>query len=500
MDLSHAMTSSSDDETRALSTLLDVFSCAFSLDDIADAYIKANGDVNKAGDFLTDLQLTLPHINDVRSSVETNLSHTDKAVQENCTDNSSRPKTLPWTEQAVEEKHIENSDQTKMPEKLHKSSAAFGTVSSMLGKEPTRAATTVSRASRKDKPLRVELPEYMRDDFKMKSDESDSAPRRETLNDRDVEEFLFCMLGEGFKLSMELIREVLGSCGYDIKKSMEELMSFYEKDPDKKAEGKHNTIKDVAVECSVPKGRCLGSQSIVGMQRSKPKISPGEVIEAIFTVPDRLEEEPKLKRYELGANRNRVPYQKPVLKPLEDISTYSTEIPVKIIVGSKASSVNEEEYQNYRRAAKQHWDMMKQYYEKAADAFREGNQKEVDYLIQEGKRCYQMARLADEKSAGEIIKPKETESKNEFCLDLRKQDAANVSNLLRLHLKQLANIPSFDYLKVIIGVDDGSFKMGQKRRKVMKYVEKNSFQWTEEEPLSGTILIRINNQVENQQG
>jgi len=210
MDLSHAMTSSSDDETRALSTLLDVFSCAFSLDDIADAYIKANGDANKAGDFLTDLQLSLPHINDVESSVETNLSHTDKAVEENCMDNSSQPRTLPRSEQAVEEKHIENSDQTKMPEKLHKSSAAFGTVSSMLGKEPPRSTTTASRASKKDKPLRVELPEYMRDDFKMKSDESDSAPRRETLNDRDVEEFLFCMLGEGFKFSMELIREVLG--------------------------------------------------------------------------------------------------------------------------------------------------------------------------------------------------------------------------------------------------------------------------------------------------
>jgi hypothetical protein len=27
-------------------------------------------------------------------------------------------------------------------------------------------------------------------------------------------------------------------------------------------------------------------------------------------------------------------------------------------------AVNEEDYQNYRRAAKQHWDMMKQYYEK----------------------------------------------------------------------------------------------------------------------------------------
>lgn len=33
------------------------------------------------------------------------------------------------------------------------------------------------------------------------------------------------------------------------------------------------------------------------------------------------------------------------------------------------------------------------------------------------------------------------ESRNELCLDLRKQDAANVPNLLRFHLKQLANIP-----------------------------------------------------------
>jgi hypothetical protein len=50
----------------------------------------------------------------------------------------------------------------------------------------------------------------MRDDYKVKADDSDSGPRRETLNNRDVEEFLFCMLGEGFKLSLEVIRDVLG--------------------------------------------------------------------------------------------------------------------------------------------------------------------------------------------------------------------------------------------------------------------------------------------------
>lgn len=158
---------------------------------------------------------------------------------------------------------------------------------------------------------------------------------------------------------------------------------------------------------------------------------------------------------------------------------------------------DEGDYQNYRRAAKQHWDMMKQYYEKAVDAFREGNQEEVEYLLNEGKNYYRMARLSDEKSAGEITKSIQ-DSKNELCLDLRSQDAANVANLLRLHLKQLANIPSFVYLRVIIGVDDGTFKMGQRRRKVEKFLEKKSVQWTEDELNPGTILIPIN-QVKDQQ-
>ncbi|KAF0931704.1 hypothetical protein E2562_005699 [Oryza meyeriana var. granulata] len=33
-------------------------------------------------------------------------------------------------------------------------------------------------------------------------------------------------------------------------------------------------------------------------------------------------------------------------------------------MGADPVADNEDDYQNYRRAAKQHWDMMKQYYEK----------------------------------------------------------------------------------------------------------------------------------------
>uniref|UniRef100_A0A453CQ88 At5g58720/SDE5-like UBA-like domain-containing protein n=1 Tax=Aegilops tauschii subsp. strangulata TaxID=200361 RepID=A0A453CQ88_AEGTS len=239
MDLSSSLASTSDEETRALNALLDAFSCAFSLEDIANAYCRANGDVNKAGDFLTDLQLSMPQSDEVDSSVETNLPQFGKAVEENS---------------------VENSSQTRTREKSQKSSASFGTVSSMLGKGSARATTApANTAPGKGKPIKVELPEYMRDD--LKTDESDSAPKRETLNNRDVEEFLFSMLGEGFKLNMEVIRDVLGSCGYDMKKSMEELMSFSTKDLGKRPENEHIAVQDTAVESSFSTGSCLGSQS-----------------------------------------------------------------------------------------------------------------------------------------------------------------------------------------------------------------------------------------------
>jgi hypothetical protein len=67
----------------------------------------------------------------------------------------------------------------------------------------------------------------------------------------------------------------------------------------------------------------------------RQQITPGELLESMFTAPERCEEESKGRRYELGANRRRVLDQKPVLKPLEDISPSSTDLPVKIILGSK---------------------------------------------------------------------------------------------------------------------------------------------------------------------
>jgi hypothetical protein len=60
--------------------LLDAFSCAFSLEDIANAYCRAKGDVNKARDFLTDLQLSMPQDNVVDRSIRWRCRRDDETV------------------------------------------------------------------------------------------------------------------------------------------------------------------------------------------------------------------------------------------------------------------------------------------------------------------------------------------------------------------------------------------------------------------------------------
>ncbi|KAI3515263.1 hypothetical protein L1887_14083 [Cichorium endivia] len=49
--------------------------------------------------------------------------------------------------------------------------------------------------------------------------------KTETMN-KDIDLFLPKMLGDGFQLDMDVIKEAVGSCGYDIQESMEKLMNM----------------------------------------------------------------------------------------------------------------------------------------------------------------------------------------------------------------------------------------------------------------------------------
>ncbi|XP_072960657.1 putative nuclear RNA export factor SDE5 [Typha angustifolia] len=483
MDPSSSNILGCDDETGALETLFDAFHSVCSSEEIASAYCTAQGDVMMAGDILYQLQesnsLGVVH----EQNGESKFSQSEGSLFE-CHEKST------------------NIDEYPGGSKQRKLSASLGTVSTVLGKVYARPSLSINGTSTKNKPLKLEVHESLMDELDVEPVLSDSAPRKKVFNDKDVEEFLFSMLGDGFKLNKDAIREVLSSCGYDIKKSIGELLALSTKTLEKVEGVDRYMSQELAGKCSMT-GTCLseGSRPQSSLTRSNSGESPSmqkeksnlsrEVLESLFTLPEKSGEEPKRKRLELGLNRTRVIGQKVITKPLEDIaSSHLTDIPKRKVEENNDAVVEDDDYQLLRSAAKQHWNAMKAYYEAAVDAFTVGDRQRATYLLEQGKNYNQMAREADEKSARKIIEPRKPEIR-EVPLDLSVLNAREALRLLKLHVSNLANIPSFHYLKVILEADGGELKKGKRSRMVKKLLEKESIGWIEEEGNPGTIFIQL---------
>ncbi|XP_073112608.1 putative nuclear RNA export factor SDE5 [Elaeis guineensis] len=309
MDPSSSHASKHDAE---LMTLLEAFGSACSLEEIAYAYCEAKGDMSKAGDIL--FQLQEKNSNDVfhAQNGEMNISQSAGLLHQDNIESSAFTR--------------KNSKGGK-PRKL---SASMGTVSSFLGKSYSRPASTLLESTAKSKPLKIEVTGSPEDERDMETTESHFVPKTEVSTDTDIEEFLFSMLGDGFKLNMDMIRGVLGQCGYNVKKSMEELLALSAKNLDKNNSVDNNVVRKStsrcskwetaaseenylksSTQCNIIEPSCLDKKSS-NMSR--------EVLQALFSAPERLEEELKPKRLEWGSNRSRVVGQKPVTKPLEDLS------------------------------------------------------------------------------------------------------------------------------------------------------------------------------------
>ncbi|XP_037488930.1 uncharacterized protein LOC119367553 [Triticum dicoccoides] len=476
--------STSDSVTSELKTLVDAFSGAFSVEDISSAFHRANCDVNKAGDMLTDLQSSMPQGNEDFSSDETSVPLFDDKPYEDNFCLMDQPSSSTSTSDYGKKELKTLVDAFSCAFQLEDIAKAYNYANGDINKaadfltdllSPSTEANLPQFGKAAENPHRTRALSCVEEAVETSSSDLSSLLTSKTSDPQKygLKEFVTNALSSGFSLD-----EVVNAYG--------------------RSHGDVNKAGDFLSDLMMPQGNEDKEAEKSYMEthishNPRPQITPGELLESMFTAPKGSAEEPKGRRYELGASRRRAPDQKPVVKPLEDISPSSMDLPVKIIAGSKEPVVrDEDDYQNYRKAAKQHWVMMNQYYEKAVDAFREGNKKEAEYLLTEGKNYYRMAQLSDEKSSGEVTKCKQ-ESKHELCLDLRSQDAANVANLLRLHLRQLADNPSFENLRVIIGVDDGTLPMQQRRRKVKQVLRKSSVRlsWAEDGYNPGNILIGI---------
>ncbi|KAL5994495.1 hypothetical protein ACLOJK_024547 [Asimina triloba] len=221
-----ACSSGSVNEGNALEGLLDAFVSAFSIEEITCAYHKAGGNADVAAEILSgwqdDKSSNASWMSDIRTSAsksECNLASSRELPCEKRFDNL-----------ACKGEHFGARSQEPLPSnsldrhthftkrnrpKQKKNSYSIGTVSSFLGKGYAKSHPPSNGVCKVTKPLRVEVKE---DDLREDVSVSNTVPRSELIRNKDVEEFLFSMLGEGFLLGKDVVREVLSQCGYDAKK------------------------------------------------------------------------------------------------------------------------------------------------------------------------------------------------------------------------------------------------------------------------------------------
>ncbi|KAK8947635.1 hypothetical protein KSP40_PGU005313 [Platanthera guangdongensis] len=473
-----------ENEDVQLKSLFDTFCSVCSVQDIALAYINAGHNVEMAGHILC---------NDNKNMCDASDAYNCEKISKNFEESSQKGDP----DNSVSLSGISNVKKPK------RTSVSAGSVSSLLGKSYFRPISSINEPSQATKPLKVNVFDSTVTQSGLESLGSkplaeknalDSISKQTSISNTDMEEFMFSMLGDGFQLSMDSIREVLGNCGYNAKQSMEKLLSLSPKVLDKGKAVEHNSHRDkwLDKETSCYEGECkkFPPQSYSNKFSTEKTNLSREVLESLFSTPD-IFEEPKVRRLEWGLNRTRVTGQKPVTMPFEvyDLS----QIPKTELIEPDNRKDDEEQYQALRKAAKQQWDTMKIYYEAAIDAFTNNDRTRLSYFLEQGKHCYEMAREADEKSSGLILEKGEPdENGNDLPLDLHAQSVNESIRLLKLHLLSLAGISSFRCLKVTINTDDGESSKGKRRRKkVLQLLEDESISWSEVEGSPGIILIPL---------
>ncbi|KAG4178175.1 hypothetical protein ERO13_A10G025100v2 [Gossypium hirsutum] len=365
-----------------------------------------------------------------------------------------------------------------------------GIVSSMLGKGYMKSAPSTNGSSPRTKPLKVDSKEWPASVFWGEGRKS-SPPKEDRLH-KDMEDFLFKMLGAGFQLERNVIKEVLDSCGYDMQKSMERLLdrSAMSLDEGNKILGesskKTNDKHPISEEPSHKKN--IGLNTNGGTRQKKDRYDlQKEIWTALFSAPERLDELPTRR---VRAGQRSIALGEPVEGPLIDFDSESKVDRVHSQEDKKDDEDEEYGFQALRRAVTEYRGTMKEYYKAAIDAFAKGDKDLANRLVEQGQFFREKACQADEESNQKIFETRGPDAEDEISLDLHEHGAKEAIRLLKCHLSSLAGIPSFKYLKLILETNEEDSSKGRRRQSVKRLLEKESITWSEGETC-GVIRIRL---------
>lgn len=171
------------EEDVVLKSLFDAFGSTFSLDEIASAFLKADYNADLAGEILFQMQESTSS-----SASNGEVGNGDYLGQG----------------KASEKKYQVKGNLKSAKSKVQPFSA--GTVSNIIGKEYACSKPSANKFAKVYKPVKVGV--KILHESPSEGD-CTSLPSDFHLH-HDMEDFLFKMLGDGFSLNREVIREVLG--------------------------------------------------------------------------------------------------------------------------------------------------------------------------------------------------------------------------------------------------------------------------------------------------
>uniref|UniRef100_A0A5B6ZEX4 DUF1771 domain-containing protein n=2 Tax=Davidia involucrata TaxID=16924 RepID=A0A5B6ZEX4_DAVIN len=450
-----------DDEGRVLEGLLDAFGSTFSLEEIASAYCKAGRNADLAGTMLYDLKGHT--FTTDKSSSKSSQIHTSngEAQSENSSETYS---TTIFGKSSDLDRNLKAS-------KPGSCRVSMGTISCVLDKGYVRSTSLANQSCMMKKPLKLDSNDFLACELLREKHSLNLVGDDNQQN--DVEDFLFKMLGDGFQLDRNIIREVLGCCGYDMKKSMEKLLDLSATTLDK---------RDNFLGESTKKSADRGSRE----QRERNDLQ--EVLAALFHAPERSEEFPGRTVAVNTVERSRASGQV-VVEPLRDTNAEHKTCNMNQHQDTEEDD-GEDSYRDLRRAVKEYRAAMKEYYKAAVEAFAKGDHVRASKLLEEGQFFHRKADEADEESVQKIFETRNTETEDAMSLDLHNHGAKEAIRLLKCHLSSLSGIPSMKYLKVIMETNDEDVSKGARKRLIIKLLDKESIKWIEEGN-AGTILIRL---------
>ncbi|XP_059443629.1 putative nuclear RNA export factor SDE5 isoform X1 [Corylus avellana] len=492
MEAVTSCTTPCDVEKRDLKELLEAFGSAFSLEDIASAYSKARRNVDMAGEILWASHGSTSHSDTHISKDKLECaSSTSSELSYELDGASAMP--LEVSSDNVLQSSYGGRNTRALKSKVRP--VSIGTVSGFIAKDYSRHRPVTNDYPEATKPLKIDFKALPFADIWSEEVPPSTAARKGTVH-VDVEEFMYKMLGDGFQLDMNVIRKVLGLCGYDVQKSMEKLLvlsaSTLEKCDDvvdlvgKRSSEKHQDLDSAGSDGA----RFMTKHLPESPKRDRDRFAlQKEVLEALFNVPDRSEESPKRRPQVREVRRSKWrQFGKLEVEPLTD-----TTIEHKIVTAKSLEVARDEDeddvnsFEVLRKAVKEYWITMKQYYEAAVDAYVKGDHARANKLREQGHFFNRKAREADEKSAQMLL---EVSQGDEMSLDLRGHERKEALHLLRIHLTSFSGILAFKYLRVIVGTSDEDTTKGARKRLILKQLEKESIKWTEVDD-GGAIMIRV---------